>query len=392
MAYIDDRLVHDADAHIMEPPNWLRDHADPDIRDRIERPGYANELAQTGDGDHGGDQERIDAAFERLTARHRTDEFLADEDVEVMNRKNFAATGLVPGRRPAAGARLDRRAEPADVQHLPQQPAPSVGAPARSRPRLRRGAGPQPRHGRVLLGRSAAACHLLRAARRLRAGRGHGRRSDRDGRRRAAGRVGLPDGSLAVARRPRSGLAPGRGGRHPDRVPRRRHRRPDRSGLLRQRPADPRRLPRRRGELPLGRLHGHSVPAHADPRHADLRRRARTVPRPAHRCDRAGLQLAAELDEADGVGDRCVRPPRGAAAEALAAAERVRRAPGAGDALSDRGRRLGHRPDRPERAAVQHRLPPRRGWPPPVRAVREQPRRPVRRRSDSASMPTTSST
>ncbi len=50
MAYIPDRLVHDADAHIMEPPNWLRDHADPGIRDRIERPGYANELAQTGDG------------------------------------------------------------------------------------------------------------------------------------------------------------------------------------------------------------------------------------------------------------------------------------------------------------------------------------------------------
>jgi uncharacterized protein len=93
MAYIEDRVVHDADAHIMEPPNWLRDHADPDIRDRIERPGYANELAQTGDGDHGGDQARIDAAFERLTARHRTDEFLAHEDVEVMNRKNFAATG-----------------------------------------------------------------------------------------------------------------------------------------------------------------------------------------------------------------------------------------------------------------------------------------------------------
>jgi hypothetical protein len=29
MAYISDRVVHDADAHIMEPPNWLRDHADP---------------------------------------------------------------------------------------------------------------------------------------------------------------------------------------------------------------------------------------------------------------------------------------------------------------------------------------------------------------------------
>ncbi len=93
MAYIADRIAHDADAHIMEPPNWLRDHADPGIRDRIERPGYANELVQTGDGDHGGDQARIDAAFERLAQRHRTEEFLANEDVDVMNRKNFAATG-----------------------------------------------------------------------------------------------------------------------------------------------------------------------------------------------------------------------------------------------------------------------------------------------------------
>ncbi|TFH16787.1 MAG: hypothetical protein E4H05_06815, partial [Acidimicrobiales bacterium] len=97
MAYIADRVAHDADAHIMEPPNWLRDHADPDIRDRIERPGYANELAQTGDGDHyaksGGDQDRIDAVFARLADRHRSAEFLENEDDDVMNRKNFAATG-----------------------------------------------------------------------------------------------------------------------------------------------------------------------------------------------------------------------------------------------------------------------------------------------------------
>lgn len=65
----------------------------PDIRDRIERPGYANELAQTGDGGHAGDQERIDEVFARLAERHRTDELPSNEDVEVMNRENFAATG-----------------------------------------------------------------------------------------------------------------------------------------------------------------------------------------------------------------------------------------------------------------------------------------------------------
>ena len=44
-------VVHDADAHVMETPNWLRDHADAAIRDRIPALDYAsvNELRQTGD-------------------------------------------------------------------------------------------------------------------------------------------------------------------------------------------------------------------------------------------------------------------------------------------------------------------------------------------------------
>ncbi len=95
MAYIDRRRVHDADAHIMEPPTWLRDHADPDVRDRIAIPGYANELAQTGEAGVAAvlDEVELEAIFDRLTDRHRSDEFLADEAQDVMNRKNFAATG-----------------------------------------------------------------------------------------------------------------------------------------------------------------------------------------------------------------------------------------------------------------------------------------------------------
>jgi uncharacterized protein len=86
-------VVHDADAHVMETPNWLRDHADPAIRDRIPALTYSggNELRQTGDPH---EQLRdVDEAFERLVARHRSSAFLDVEAAEIMARKNFAATG-----------------------------------------------------------------------------------------------------------------------------------------------------------------------------------------------------------------------------------------------------------------------------------------------------------
>jgi predicted TIM-barrel fold metal-dependent hydrolase len=91
MAYIENRLVHDADAHIMETPDWLRDHADPAIRDRIGRPGYVNELKQMGDNES--QLANLDRAFARITERHASEPYRAVEAEEIMNRKNFAATG-----------------------------------------------------------------------------------------------------------------------------------------------------------------------------------------------------------------------------------------------------------------------------------------------------------
>lgn len=75
----------------MELPHWLRDHADPAIRDRIEIPGYANELRQTGDNDE--QLADLDQAFHRLFERHASEDYRADEAAQVMLRKNFAATG-----------------------------------------------------------------------------------------------------------------------------------------------------------------------------------------------------------------------------------------------------------------------------------------------------------
>jgi predicted TIM-barrel fold metal-dependent hydrolase len=97
------RVVHDADAHIMETPTWLRDHADPGVRERIRPLRYTsgNELRQTGDPD---EQLRdLDAAFERLARKHASDEYTADEAQQIMQRKNFAATGsFVADDRPRA--------------------------------------------------------------------------------------------------------------------------------------------------------------------------------------------------------------------------------------------------------------------------------------------------
>ena len=101
MSYIEGRLVHDADAHIMETPSWLRDHADPSLRDRILPPGYANELKQTGAGSE--PPADLDAAFAKIAAKHRSEAYRAAEADEIMERKNFAATGsFLPEDRPRA--------------------------------------------------------------------------------------------------------------------------------------------------------------------------------------------------------------------------------------------------------------------------------------------------
>jgi len=93
MPYSSGRVVHDADAHLMETPNWLRDHADPGVREQIEPLRYpgGNELRQTGDP---AEQQRdLVAAFDRLADKHRSRDYRSTEADDIMNRKNFAATG-----------------------------------------------------------------------------------------------------------------------------------------------------------------------------------------------------------------------------------------------------------------------------------------------------------
>lgn len=93
MPYSTGRVVHDADAHLMETPGWLRDHADPAVRDKIPPLSYpgGNELRQTGDPAE--QLADLDAAFERLRLEHQSTEYRAEEATQIMARKNFAATG-----------------------------------------------------------------------------------------------------------------------------------------------------------------------------------------------------------------------------------------------------------------------------------------------------------
>ena len=93
MPYHEGRVIHDADAHIMETPWWLRDYAEARFRDRIPTLSLAggNELRQTGDP-----QEQLrdlEVSFERLTEQHRSVAYRSTEAADIMTRKNFAATG-----------------------------------------------------------------------------------------------------------------------------------------------------------------------------------------------------------------------------------------------------------------------------------------------------------
>jgi uncharacterized protein len=82
MPYAEGRVIHDADSHVMETPEWFIDHADPDIRERME-PLFVGTVKP-------GEESFID----QLRRRHLEDEeFRAREAEEIMLRKNWKATG-----------------------------------------------------------------------------------------------------------------------------------------------------------------------------------------------------------------------------------------------------------------------------------------------------------
>ncbi|MHB1923375.1 MAG: amidohydrolase family protein [Acidimicrobiales bacterium] len=90
MSYAGDQLIHDADSHIMEPPDWLVPYADPGVREKL-GPLYAPVASEGSD------------LIEHYARRHRDPAYRAEDSSQIMLRKNWAATGsFIKEDRPAA--------------------------------------------------------------------------------------------------------------------------------------------------------------------------------------------------------------------------------------------------------------------------------------------------
>ena len=384
MPYAEGRVFHDADSHVMETPDWLVPYADPPVRARM-RPLFVATVRPGEETLH----RRAPPAppRSRRTARASAD--------EIMLRKNWSATGsFLKEDRPRALdllgfssqlvfntflnkylldaergddldfayglARAHNRAI-ADFCAVDRAPA---RRPATCRSRTSSAPARWPREA-IALG-----CKALLVA------------------------VGLP---ARTTRRATSGLFPvwahAEEARPPDRLPRRRRRAAPRPELLRERPPAGARLPRRRRELPLGRLHGDPLPAHADARDADHRRRARPLPAPQDRRDRAGRVVGAELDAHHrlGASRRSARTRSASSSSRLRPSEYVRRqvrvtpypAEHVGWIVANAGEEV---------CLFSLRLPARRGRPQPDAALRGEHRRRLASARSSASTATTSST
>lgn len=76
------RIIHDADSHLMESPDWFTQYADPDIRERM-KPVFKVETS------------RPDTAFsiDVFEAKHSDPAYRAEAESEIWLKKNWSALG-----------------------------------------------------------------------------------------------------------------------------------------------------------------------------------------------------------------------------------------------------------------------------------------------------------
>ena len=81
MAYVTDRIIHDADAHTMEPPEWLDEFGSQQVRDYARTEFFA------------GEESPIFSEIDHCRTLHLDPEFRAKAEQEIMLRKNYRAHG-----------------------------------------------------------------------------------------------------------------------------------------------------------------------------------------------------------------------------------------------------------------------------------------------------------
>jgi predicted TIM-barrel fold metal-dependent hydrolase len=87
-------VIHDADSHIMEPPDLFASYADPDVRERVEELTVGTRLPVEHD---------VGKVVEHFRRQHADPEFRSHDAEQVWLRKNWEATGsFLAEDRPAA--------------------------------------------------------------------------------------------------------------------------------------------------------------------------------------------------------------------------------------------------------------------------------------------------
>ena len=284
MTYAGDRVMLDADSHVMELPDFLSAHADPGLRD-VHPAGQLRLRRQARQA--AGHLQRAAPAHEPTSSTSSSPSATASSPAA----KGYEAIGAFdPAERTKA---LDLLGF--ERQFVFATFSPGVVFDVRLAPDVAAGAARA--HNRAMAEFCADDPRLRRRRRhrhrRHRRGDGRGRPHRRARARRDLDPAPRPGRPLARPRRPRPLLGQGRRGRAAGRAARRRAPAAARQGVHEHRPAGARRLARRRRER-ARQGHDRAAPRRrAVRRHAGARRRARAPPRPAPRRHRARRRLGA---------------------------------------------------------------------------------------------------
>ncbi len=222
MPYVENRVVHDADSHLMELSDCLDAFLDPKFR------AAYDELPKLKAWPRDGKLPKW------ANAQQDNPDFRAGAGREHPPAQELRSARRVPQAGPAARTRPARLLEPADLHDL----VPGQFRARRHEPgaRLCDGCGAQTHDGGFLRGGPPLLRDSLYPARRCRADLADGTRGDRAGPEGASHSLALPERPFAEPCRVRAALGDGGGGRLADRLPCRRRGEAE-PRLFRQRPA-----------------------------------------------------------------------------------------------------------------------------------------------------------